>query len=205
MHTMQCSRTLVSSWQRGSSWRPCALLSRRTTRRARCSCCVSWLRRRTATRCWCRCCWETCSARCGGGATPGTGCLLVCQHCTPAAPANAACCCHCCCPQQAGNLALAKQHYRRALQRDAAACPPHLHLRLGRCFMASADAAIAADVYTACLLDERPATARAAVCGPLAACASSSSGAVAGGRGCASAWLGLGMAHLRLADYRCAT
>lgn len=74
------------------------------------------------------------------------------------------------------NLTLAKQQYRRAIQKQPRTCPQSVYLRLADCFMASADATFACDMYElACELQP-----------------------------CTSAWLGAGVAHLRLGDYEAA-
>lgn len=129
---------------------------------------------------------------------------------------------------QAGNFALAKQHFRRALQK----CPQHFttrtYLRLGECFMASGDAGAAADMYAACIA-AGPAAAgpdpRAAAAGGLgggggcstedasagcssacggwvgAALAGSAAGGVVAGR-CASTWLALALAYVCMGEVR---
>jgi hypothetical protein len=81
-------------------------------------------------------------------------------------------------------------------------CPARVYLRLGTCFMASGDAAIAAEVYSSCL--ESCSSPPAAVSGDAAAAVPQFAEAAAveiGGR-CATTWLGLGVAHLRLGEYR---
>jgi tetratricopeptide (TPR) repeat protein len=131
---------------------------------------------------------------------------------------------------QAGNLALAKQHYRRALQK----CPQHFttrtYLQLGECFMASGDASAAADMYAACLAASCPTPPAAdlqrlgggggSVEGAAPGCSSSRStcggwvgaalqlaggsavgGGVVPGR-CASTWLALALAYVRLGEVR---
>jgi tetratricopeptide (TPR) repeat protein len=77
---------------------------------------------------------------------------------------------------QSGNLVAAKQAYRRAAQRaPAPGLPRRAQLRLARCFLASGDAAAAADAF-------------------LAAAASG------GGSQGAAAWLGAACAAARLGD-----
>lgn len=127
---------------------------------------------------------------------------------------------------QSGNLALAKQHFRRALQK----CPQHFttrtYLQLGECFMASGDAGAAADMYAACVAacptaagpDPRAAAAAGLLGGGGstgdapgcsstcrgwvgAALAGSSAGGVVRGR-CASTWLALALAYVRMGDAR---
>lgn len=126
---------------------------------------------------------------------------------------------------QAGNLALAKQHYRRALQK----CPQHFttrsYLQLGACFMASGDAAVAADMYGTCIMAAP--TAPNAVVEKMGASAAAEGGGCAedaasvnAGTGswfsasvaagvwqlipgrCASIWLKLALAYMRLGDGR---
>lgn len=113
---------------------------------------------------------------------------------------------------QAGNLALAKQHYRRALQK----CPQHfstrIYLQLGDCFMSSGDAVVAADMLTACIAAAPASSVSSQPAGPAtqlnssgAHCLLSAVGTVVDwlvpGR-CASVWLKLALVHARLGDVR---
>lgn len=116
---------------------------------------------------------------------------------------------------QAGNLALAKQHYRRALQK----CPRHFttrtYLQLGECFMRSGDAVVAADMYTACIAAPPTPGTSASMAGlatpPLTVSCGDWVGLAVGsvvdrlvpGR-CASMWLKLALAYVRLGDIRSA-
>jgi tetratricopeptide (TPR) repeat protein len=70
---------------------------------------------------------------------------------------------------QSGNLAKAKQFYRRALQKAPQSCPESVYLRLGECFLASADTTFACDTFMAAV-QLKPS---------------------------ASAWLGVGTAYMR--------
>lgn len=97
---------------------------------------------------------------------------------------------------QDGNMTLAKQHYRRAMQKAPQLCSPRLYLRLASCFMNSGDAAIAADTLQSCLgssASDPNAPIWLSTFAPLRAGLTSH---------CAPVWLGLGLAHLRLADHR---
>ncbi len=96
---------------------------------------------------------------------------------------------------KAGRLALAKQHYRRVLQRAGAACPLRARLRLGECFLNSGDAGVAEDMYAACLDNSA-----AAMQAWLPAWAMDGGGVACGGKRCAAAWLGLGLSRARLGD-----
>jgi tetratricopeptide (TPR) repeat protein len=128
---------------------------------------------------------------------------------------------------QSGNLALAKQHYRRALQKASQHFTTATYLQLGDCFMASGDARVAADMYAACITaapgpadqhsgstmgsyttsPQPPAAAAAASCASDVASGGWISLAVGGdgvaqlvpGR-CASVWLKLALAYVHGGD-----
>eukprot|EP00775_Hariotina_reticulata_P006699 gene6699-6922_t len=103
---------------------------------------------------------------------------------------------------QAGNTAQAKQHYRRAWQRVTGAMSAGFYMRLGNCFMATADASAAADTYTACL-ESAAATPEELGCRPLAPFVATAEAAEIGHHS-APIWLALGTAYIKTADYRSA-
>jgi Tfp pilus assembly protein PilF len=103
---------------------------------------------------------------------------------------------------QSGHLALAKQHYRRAMQKAPEACPPRVYLRLGSCFMASGAAVVAAEVYSSCLEScSSPPSAAADSVNAAGELFADAAAVEVGGR-CATTWMGLGVAYLRLGEYR---
>jgi Tfp pilus assembly protein PilF len=91
---------------------------------------------------------------------------------------------------QGGNLALAKQHYRRALQKVPQGFTTRTYLQLGHCFMASGDARAAADTYTTCISVATSAAAAAAHTTPATATAPTATapGDAAGWPATASWW-----------------
>jgi tetratricopeptide (TPR) repeat protein len=118
---------------------------------------------------------------------------------------------------QAGNLALAKQHYRRALQKCPQYFSPRIYLQLGDCFMSSGDAVVTADMLAACIAATPTSSVSSPAAGPAqqltssatsrAHCLLSAVGTAVDwlvpGR-CASVWLKLALAYARLGDVRSA-